>query len=430
MDLTKGSLRKQMITFAIPLILTSVFKQSFSFADTLIVARFCNPDSLGAISLASSLYSFLASFVNGFGAGCSIVIGKIYGAKQDKRINDTIYTLVLLGTGLALLLALSCITISKHYIKWLQTPAEIAALTANVLKFYSVDIVFYGISLISSCLLNGLGDSKNPFRISTATSLLNIILDLIAVGIFRTGVIGCVITTLVSQFASAICMLICLIHKMRRISTRASFCSSAIKETVAVGSTSIAQESLFNILAILAQSVVTPYGVDYINGYSIGRQIFSIFSTAANGYNRAYSTALSHNYGAKYFDRIREAKKVSRIDGNILCLALAALSILFCRPLSLLIFADASKQAVMYSMIYTVLSLPMYFLSLHTQRTTAMLRVYKKNRQILASSMITMSAKALCLYPVSLISIYLLPLTDIVSKITAFLYLKSEEKKL
>lgn len=317
MDLTKGSLRKQMITFAVPLILTSVFKQSFSFVDTLIVARFCNPESLSSISLASSLYSLLASFVNGFGVACSVVMGKVYGTKQDKTTKDTTYTLVFLGAGLSLLLALSCILIAPYYVKQIQTPTGIVSLTCNVLQLYSVDILFYGVSLVASCLLNGLGDSKNPFRISTLSSLLNITLDLIAVAIFHTGVIGCVITTLISQIISAICMIICLVRKMHHINTRISFRVSVISETFAIGSTSIVQESLFNVLAILAQSVVTPYGVHYINGYSIGRQIFSIFSTGINGYNRAYSTALSHNYGAKQFERIHEAKKVARIDGNM-----------------------------------------------------------------------------------------------------------------
>lgn len=429
MDLTKGSLRKQMITFAIPLILTSVFKQSFSFVDTLIVARFCNPESLSSISLASSLYSLLASFVNGFGVACSVVIGKVYGVKQDKATKDTACTLLLLGTGLSFFLSLSCILIGPYYVKRIQTPSEIISLTCNVLKLYSVDILFYGISLVASCLLNGLGDSKNPFRISTFSSFLNIILDLIAAAVFRAGVIGCIITTLVSQIVSAFCMMICLGRKMTPINTHISFRTSVIKETFAIGSTSIVQESLFNVLAIMAQSVVTPHGVDYINGYSIGRQIFSIFSTAINGYNRAYSTALSHNYGAKLFDRILEAKRTSRIDGNILCLILAVSSVLIGRPLSLLIFSDASQQAVLYAMTYTVLSLPMYFISLHTQRTTSMLRVYKRNKKILISSAISLIVKAACLYHIASISIYFLPLTDIISKSVVFLYLKAEEKQ-
>lgn len=430
MDLTKGSLRKQMILFAVPLILTSVFKQSFSFVDTLIVSRFCNPNSLSAISLASSLYSLLASFVNGFGVACSVIIGKVCGAKQDKATKDTVYTLVFLGTGLSLLLALSCILIAPHYVKRIQTPAEIVSLTGNVLQLYSVDLLFYGISLAASCLLNGLGDSRNPFRISTLSSLLNIILDLIAVTVFRTGVIGCVITTLISQIIGAACMMICLARKMRHINTRISFRASVIKETFAIGSTSIVQESRFNVLAILTQSVVTPYGVYYINGYSIGRQIFSIFSTAINGYNRAYSTALSHNYGAKQFDRIREAKQISLLDGNILCLLLAILSIAIGRPVSLLIFTDTSQQAVIYAMTYIVLSLPLYFISLHTQRITSMLRVYQRNKKILSASIITMIAKALCLYPIAAVSIHLLPAADIISKTASLLYLKAEERNI
>jgi len=428
MDLTKGSLRKQMIAFAVPLILTSVFKQSFSFVDTLIVARFCNPDSLSAISLASSLYSILASFANGFGIGCAVVIGKTYGTKRENETKSTAYTLLMLGTGLSSILALSCVLLASSFVKWIHTPPEIVDLTCRVLRFYSIDLLFYGISLAASCLLNGMGDSKNPFRISTFSGLLNLILDLIAVTVFRADVIGCVIATLVSQVTSAICMTVCVVQKMLRVSARIVFRRSSIKEVFAIGSTIIAQESMFNLLAILAQAVVAPYGVDYINGYSIGRQIFSIFSTAVNGYSRAYSTALSHNYGAGRFDRIREAGKASRIDGNILCLALAALSLLICRPLNRFILADASKQAVTYSMAYVTLSIPMYFISMHTQRTSAALRVYKMNRKIFISSIITMIVKAACLCAVASVSIYLLPLTDIIGKTAALLYLKSGEK--
>jgi len=84
-----------------------------------------------------------------------------------------------------------------------------------------------------------------------------------------------------------------------------------------------------------------------------------------NGYSRAYSTALSHNYGAGRFDRIREAGKASRIDGNILCLALAALSLLICRPLNRFILADASKQAVTYSGLCNSLNTDVFHFHAH-----------------------------------------------------------------
>lgn len=428
MDLTKGSLRKNMLLFALPLVLTSVFKHSFSFADTLIVSRFCDAASLSAVSLAGSLYSLLASLVNGFGVGCAVVTGKVFGGKNARTLKDSVFTLMVLSGGLSILLAAAGAAAAEAYLSWMQAPAEIFALTARVTRMYCSGIAFYGLSLAASCMLNGMGDSRSTFRIFSASSLLNVVLDLVAVAIFDAGIVGCVAATLLAQLYSAVHMLVCLSGKLKHIRDRAAFRPGLIRETAAIGWASILQESLFNLLAIFAQSAVVPYGTDFINGCSIGRQILSIFSTAINGYVRGYSTALAQNYGAGDSKRVRAAGRVSRRDGNLLCAALAVLSLALARPLSRLILTGASRTAVNYSAAYIALSLPVYFLSLHVQRATARLRVFGRNRWALYSALLTMLVKGICLHPLASASIYLLPLSDVAGKAAALLWLKWRER--
>lgn len=420
MDLTRGSLRRSMLLFALPLVLTSVFKHSFSFADTLIVSRFCSADALSAISLAGSLYSLMVAVVNGFGVGSSIVIGKVFG--EGRRAKDAAFTLLLLGGGFSFVLAAACMRLAKPYAVWIQAPEGIVDLTAGVLRMYAFGIVFYGVSLVASCLLNGLGDSRTTFMIFSVSSALNVLLDLAAVLVFRAGIMGCVMATLLAQLYSAVHMFICL---RRRVGEECNFRfhPAIIQETLAIGSTSIVQESLFNVLAILAQSLVVPFGTNYINGYSIGRQIISIFSTAVNGYCRGYSTALAQNYGARRLDRVVDAMRISKRDGNLCCALLSTLSLLLARPLSVMILSTANETAVRYAMVYIGLSLPGYFLALHTQRATALLRVCKMNRMVMFSGLLTMAIRALCLYPIVNASVWLLPLSDFAGRAAALWYL-------
>ena len=144
MDLTFGSIRKKLMLCALPLIFSSILQQSFSMVDTMIISRYCNAESLSAVSLASMPYSLLIVLIIGFGVGCSMMIGKVFGQKNHILLKNTILSLLLAGGMMGAVLVMVCIVIARPYLIWTKTPIEILNLTTMVLKTYALGIFFYG----------------------------------------------------------------------------------------------------------------------------------------------------------------------------------------------------------------------------------------------------------------------------------------------
>lgn len=422
MDLTNGPIRKQLIFFSLPLILTLVLQQSYSLMDTMIVAHYCNMESVSAISTTSSIYSFLIALIIGLGVGCSIMTGQAFGKKNDQYLSDVILTLLIGGSTFAILLSLICLIFARQLLIFIHTPSEILDLSTIILRLYAGGVIFYGISMIGSNLVNAMGESKKTFYIFSTSGAINIILDLVAVLWFNMGVIGTVIASMIAQIYSLVLILWLLKKKMPH-PVRPHFQFSIIQDTLSLSMTSMGQNALSNGLAVVVQTVVNGFGIAYINGFSAGLLINSIFTIAVRGYCNGYATMLSQNFGAKQWDRIQEARKISKCDGNLLCLSLAMFSCLLAKPLTILMLSDASSVSIHFGTQYILMCIPTYFFVLHTQRFSFLLKNLAHNKETFVSTILTILIKIVTLYPLVMISIELLALTEIISQALALIYL-------
>ena len=422
MDLTNGPIRKQLIFFSLPLILTLVLQQSYSLMDTMIVAHYCNMESVSAISTTSSIYSFLIALIIGLGVGCSIMTGQAFGKKDDRYLSNVIVTLLIGGSAFAILLSLFCLIFARQLLIFIHTPSEILDLSTIILRLYAGGVIFYGISMIGSNLVNAMGESKKTFYIFSTSGAMNIILDLVAVLWLNMGVIGTVIASMIAQIYSLV-LILWLLKKKMPTHTQPHFQFSIIQDTLSLSMTSMGQNALSNGLAVIVQMVVNGFGIAYINGFSAGLLINSIFSIAIRGYCNGYATMLSQNFGANKWDRITQARQISKHDGNILCLGLAIASCLLAKPLTILMLSDASPISIQFGTQYILMCIPTYFFVLHTQRFSFLLKNLAHNKETFISTILTIFIKIATLYPLVMISIELLALTEIISQAFALLYL-------
>lgn len=427
MDLTHGSIRKQLLIFSFPIILTMILQQTYSLVDTMIVSHYCQMEDLSAISISSSLYSFLLALLGGFGIGCSIMAGKAYGRGQGETLKNTLYTLLVSGALFSLLLALCCLGFAKPFLYFVQTPKEIFATTTMILRLYTGGILFYGIAMIGSSLLNGLGQSRKTFLIFSTSGCLNLILDWVAVVVFQLGVLGTVYASLVAQFYSFALILICL--KQVAWQKEWHFLKNIVKESIDISTTSMLQNALGNGLMVFLQTLINGYGITYINGYTAGILINSIFTIGVNGYCSGYSTFLSQNYGAKQWERIQQARCISSRDGTLACLLLGLTTLLLARPLSVAMLTAKDGESVRFGTWLILVGIPNYFLLLHTQRISFLFKNFKLNQAPLVSSLMMMFVKIVSVLVLLPHSLYLLPFTEILSKSAALLYLLLVQKK-
>lgn len=206
MDLTQGNVTKLLIAYALPLIATSLLQSIYSIADLLIAGHTVGSVGISAINNSSQIMNLITKIAIGLSVGGNILIGQYFGAKNEKGKKESIQTLFTLCIILGILCSIIMWIFSRSLLALLDAPALEEATT--YLKISSVGFLFiWGYNGLSA-ILRAMGDSNSPFRIIMISSITNIILDFLMMGIWQMGVAGAALATMLSQALSFFCHLL------------------------------------------------------------------------------------------------------------------------------------------------------------------------------------------------------------------------------
>ena len=210
-DLTEGKIWKVMLNFVLPIFLGTLFQSLYTTIDAIIIGRFAGKDAFAAIESVLNFQRLPITFFIGLSSGATIIISQYFGANKREDVSKASHTAILFAMFGGLLLSILSCVFSPFFIKLIKVPEEILwqAQTYTIICFSG--IVASMIYNIGSGILRALGDSRTPFYILIVSNILNIALDLILVKVFKLGVIGVGVATLISEIVSAILIFIILI---------------------------------------------------------------------------------------------------------------------------------------------------------------------------------------------------------------------------
>jgi len=210
-NLTEGKIWKVMLKFVLPIFLGTLFQSLYTTIDAIIIGRFAGKDAFAAIESVLNFHRLPISFFVGLSSGATIIISQYFGASRKEDVSKASHTGILFAMlGGLLLSILSCI-FSPFFIKLIKVPEEIFYQAQSYTIICFIGIVGSMTYNIGSGILRALGDSKTPFYILIVSNILNIVLDLILVIVFKLGVVGVGVATLISEIVSAILIFIMLI---------------------------------------------------------------------------------------------------------------------------------------------------------------------------------------------------------------------------
>lgn len=275
-DLTEGKIWKVMLNFVLPIFLGTLFQSLYTTIDAIIIGRFAGKDAFAAIESVLSFQRLPVSFFVGLSSGATIIISQYFGAKKKEEVSKASHTAILFAiVGGLLLSVLSCI-LSPFFIKLIKVPNEIfyQAQIYTIICFSG--IVFSMVYNIGSGILRALGDSKTPFYILILSNILNIILDLILVIVFKLGVIGVGFATLISQVVSAILIFIILLRTKldcKIYINRIHFYKKYLKEIFRLGLPIGIQSIIYPIANTTIQSNINIFGVSSIAAWAVSGKL-------------------------------------------------------------------------------------------------------------------------------------------------------------
>ena len=202
-----GTIWKSIVSFALPLLLGNLFQQLYNTVDSLIVGNWLGSSSLAAVSSSGSLIFMLIGFIQGISSGAGVIVARLFGAKDTKNLNLAVHTTVAFGLAAGLVMTFVGVVFTPQILELMDTPDNVLGESIEYLQIYfmgSLGFIMYNIFV---GILQAVGDSKHPLYYLMVSSVVNLVLDLVFIAVFNSGVGGAAIATVISQFASA---LLCL----------------------------------------------------------------------------------------------------------------------------------------------------------------------------------------------------------------------------
>ena len=285
--LLEGSIWKGIVAFAIPLFLGNLFQQLYNTVDSLIVGNFLGSDALAAVSSSGSLIFLLVGFFNGIAVGAGVVISKYFGARDYENLKKAVpQILVLMGT-----------------------PESVLPNSILYFRIYFAGSLAFVMYNIVMGILQAVGDSRHPLYYLIFSSIVNIVLDLLFVGVLRMGVGSAALATAISQAASALLCFIRLVRtndiyqvKIREI----RFHPAQLRQIISFGLPSGLQNSIISIANIVVQSNINKFGVMAVAGCGVYSKIEGFAFLPITCFAMALTTFIGQNLGARQYDRAKK----------------------------------------------------------------------------------------------------------------------------
>lgn len=207
-DLTSGSVANKLIIFALPFMLSNIIQSFYNIADMLIIGRFVGTNGISGVNVGGQVTFIMTNIAISLCTGGTIIIAQYIGAKNRKEAKEAISTLLTLLLGMAIVITSLMLVFNDAVLQLIQTPPESFAYAKDYLSITILGCIFiFGYNALSG-IMRGMGDSKTPLYLVTGACIINIILDLIFVGLWGMEVKGAALATIISQaFSMFMCVL-------------------------------------------------------------------------------------------------------------------------------------------------------------------------------------------------------------------------------
>lgn len=347
-DLTVGKPFKVIVSFSLPLLLSTALQQFYNTADSMIVGQYTGSPGLAAIGAAYPITLFFVAIATGASMGCSVKIAELFGARRHGDLKTSVFTTLIALSILGVVLAAAGILLSGPLMTLLNANSDIYVDAKAYLAIYSVGVLPMLVYNAATAVFTGLGDSRRPLYLLFMSSLLNIVLDIIAVRSLKMGVAGAAWATTISQLVAAVLSIILVIRRIHKLESSDSFRyfdRRMLGEMSKVALPTIFQQSCVALTHTIVQSILNTYDTQIIAGYEAASKLHNFAYMCFNTLGTALASFAAQCYGAKKYERVRTGFKIS----TSLCLGCTVVVIALFQliPNQLLnLFLDGSQEAL------------------------------------------------------------------------------------
>ena len=308
-DMTQGNIVRHLIIFALPLLAGNVFQQMYNMVDTWVVGRYVSNEAYAAVGTNGPIINLLIGFFMGLSSGAGVVISQYYGAKRYEDVSRTVHTAITMTLILAVLFTGLGLFLTPYLLSFMNTPANVLPESTTYLRIIFSGIGGLMIYNIGSGILRAVGDSQRPFYFLVVCAVMNTVLDLLFVLIFRMGVAGVALATITSQAFSAVLVIITLLRTDECIKVRLKSLGihfDMLKKIFRVGIPAAIQMAITSFSNIFVQSYINFFGDNCMSGWTTYAKVDQLLFLPMQSIALASTTFVGQNLGSNQVERAKK----------------------------------------------------------------------------------------------------------------------------
>lgn len=306
-DMCNGSIMDKLISFSIPLMLSSILQLLFNAVDIVVVGRFSGSQALAAVGSTSALISMFINLFIGVSLGANVLAARFYASGRAKEMSETVHTAITFALISGVVMSFVGIFFAKGALGLMDTPKDVIDQSALYMRIYFIGMPFFMLYNYGAAVLRAVGDTKRPLLFLIIAGVTNAGLNMFLVIVFHMGVAGVAIATVISQLISCVLVLRCLyktesIYQLRF--SKLTLKWRYLKQIFLVGIPAGIQSTVINFSNVLLQSSVNSFGSIAMAGYTAANNIFGFLYAAVNSVTQACMSFTSQNFGVGKWKRM------------------------------------------------------------------------------------------------------------------------------
>lgn len=364
-DLLHGSPLKAILTFALPVYLGQLFTQAYSLCDTILVGHLLGSESLAAVSATTALSDLLTEFLGGITAGFGIIVARHLGANNREKMRQAIGGTVTIGLVFSLLLSIGCLLFLPQLLNLLHISPELRSEATAYVSIIIAGLTASSCYQIGTALCRAVGDSFTPLLFLIFSNVLNVLMDVVLLGVFHLGVTGSALSTVLTQALSA---LLCFLY-MRRKHPQLHIASGTLRPAGSIcrellpNGLSMGFMLSFVLLGSLAlQTTINDLGANIIVAHTGARKLTLLFLIPFFSLGTALATYCSQNIGAGRADRIRSGLHSTMLLCAGWCAAAFIVIYAFAPAALRFVTATSEPEVIDTATLYLRINVPFFLL--------------------------------------------------------------------
>lgn len=363
-DMLHGPLAWPLVTYAIPIMLTSILQLLFNAADLVVVGAYCGSMSVAAVGATGAITNLIVNLFIGLSVGAGVAVAHGIGSQERQQVSDTVHTAVPLALVSGVFLTVLGVGFSRKILQAMGTPEEVLSLAATYMEIYFLGITFNMVYNFCAAMVRAAGDTRTPLVILTAAGVLNVILNIVFVKYLSRNVDGVAMATTISEALSAFAILWVMARRtdsVRLYFKKLRFRAEPLGKMLRIGIPAGIQSCMFSLSNVLLQSAVNSFGAVAVSGNAAVANLEGFMYVIENSFHQTAVNYVGQNCGAMQYGRVKKVTWLCLGYATIAGLLFGSLMCAFAPQLLSLYITD-SQEAIQIGVARMFVDILPYFI--------------------------------------------------------------------